>query len=99
MQDANRAWAHLPEVDRTDLDAHKGLDRMPRLIEHATHDVLAPFVQGDLDHRVTAGEGDHLEVVHSREAVLEFDTGLQPTPEVSRNGSVDRRDVGLGHTV
>ena len=37
-----------PEADRTDRGTHQPGDRVPDLVEHPPHDVLAPLVQGHL---------------------------------------------------
>src|SRR5689334_10689634 len=50
-QPAEAARAHVAEPDRADRRTDQARHRVPDLVHHPAHDVLAALVQGDLDLR------------------------------------------------
>src|SRR5215469_1528305 len=87
------------EADRPDLRPYQADDRVTGLGQHPPDNVLASFVQSDLDEDPLPGLLDHAKAIGSHGAVIEFDARGQPAGQVLRNRSPHFRQVSLQHAV
>src|SRR5690625_7475840 len=79
---SSAAQGQLSQPHGTQLDPDQALDWMPNGPQQSAHDVLAAFVQDDLDHDPVAAAPGDPEAISTRLAVVELDTGAQPAAHV-----------------
>src|SRR2546423_4124823 len=99
VQPPGPAWLQVTELDRPDGGTHEARHRVPALGQEPPHDVLAPFVDFQLDEYPTGDRVDDPERVDPRRPVLQLHAGqqlpAQPAPD--RTGHLG--EVRLGHAV
>ena len=81
------------------LRAHQALHRVPGLLEHAAHNVLAAFVQFDADEGIALVLVHDLREVRLGHAVLQLDALLELAHELVIALTQHRGQVGLAHLV
>src|SRR5689334_2821504 len=98
-QPPGAAWLEVAKLDRADRGPDQPAHGEAGRLHHPPDDVVAPFVQDELDQRLLAERVDHAELVDAGRTVLEFDAGLELASERAGHRTGDLRAVRLANLV